>query len=233
MKYSTIIAIVALFVLCGCRTNQDACNEFAPKFVAKREQFKKIAEILKDASPDAQTKVFAFNPKPFFDVVSGSTYADKTNTEIVMYEQLEDPDITGLADKGGLSIGNTDLLHGLMWTGEKSPLNPAVQKEQDVTMSKQLAAALSYPYLIVYKVKDYKEPQVRSDGFTSDGFWKADVFFVDLRTTKIVLSFPSTTVIENIDSNQYGGDISLVLRENARIDMLNTLDVITESRFAF
>ncbi len=233
MKYSTILAILALFILCGCRTNQDACNEFAPKFVAKREQFKKIAEILKDATPDAQAKVSVFNPKPFFDVLSGSTYADKTNTEIIMYEQLVDPDITGLADKGELLIGNTDLLHGLMWTGEKSPLNPAVQKEQDVTMSKQLAAALTYPYLVVYKVKDYQEPQIRSDGFTTDGFWRADVFFVDLRTTKIVLSFPLTIVIANIDSNQYGGDISLVLRENARIELLNTLNVITESRFAF
>src|SRR5437588_12014936 len=83
------VSLAMIWVACGGETNRKLFQRYEPQFNERRQQFKKIAAAL--PAPGSVTGPSSANlsPKPVYDEKNSGS----SNTEIVMYDQLLDPDI--------------------------------------------------------------------------------------------------------------------------------------------
>src|SRR2546423_3487440 len=172
--------LVMLTAQLGCGPKvSDVVSKYAGDFQKKREQFQAIAHAL---PPKAAEKPCAnMNPPIEFNENS-----KRYNTEMIMYEQLLDPDAKPAFD---MTPGG-DLLTAMQWTGPKNPLSPSVLNNRaDEDMEKTMKAALDYRYLIVNRVADLKNPIAVDEKTYTPGRATIDVFVVNLANNEILCSF--------------------------------------------
>src|SRR2546423_587041 len=162
--------LVMLTAQLGCGSKvADVLSKYEGDFKKKREQFQAIAHAL---PPKAAEKPCASMNPPIAFNESTKRY----NTEIIMFEQLLDPDAKPAFDMAPQG----ELLTAMRWTGPKNPLSPSVlnnRAERD--MEKSLQAALDYRYLIVNRVADLKNPNAVDEKTYTPGRATVDVFVVN------------------------------------------------------
>src|SRR5947207_2294169 len=99
---ATWCAALALIACLGCNreTNRQLFERYNGQFAEKREQFKQIAQLIPPPSsvrPPASTSV---SPKPVYNERDNGS----NNTEILMFDQLLDPDIGFVPDHKRLDL---------------------------------------------------------------------------------------------------------------------------------
>src|SRR5262249_50700553 len=184
MKKITGLSTLVLLVCCiGCGpTNRHVLKGYEGPFNEKRQQFKKIAGLL-PATGSAQGSAPAnLSPKPLYNAKS-----DQYNTEILMYDQLQDPDIES-QDHNRLDLllsGN--LLRGIQWTGPKNPMaDEILDRRATADLEQSLKQALGIRYLIVLRPATFVKPVAVNESNYKPGMADIEGFIVDMEGNKIV-----------------------------------------------
>lgn len=177
--------LIALIAQTGCApTVSDVLKNYKSEFKGKRSQFKLIANSLPskgafkgNSSCTGMTPAMIFNEKN-----------KQYNTEIIMFEQLLDPDAVPEMD---LLLSN-DLLLAIQWTGSKSPLSPSVLDDSGTDMEKSLKAALEYRYLVINRVANLSQPDVIDEKNFTQGQVTIETFVIDMANNKPLCSFATS-----------------------------------------
>jgi hypothetical protein len=173
----SLLVILISQLGCGAKVS-DVLGKHQSDFKKKREQLQTIARAL---PPKATEKPCAgMNPPIQFN-----ENTKQYNTEMLMSEQLLDPDTKPQFD---MRL-NGDLLNALQWTGPKNPLSPSVLNNRGDDMEKSLQAALAYRYLVVNRVTDLKNPTAVNEQTYTPGRATIDVFVINLANNETVCSF--------------------------------------------
>lgn len=178
MVYPVFLILLVSQLGCGEKIS-DVLKKYEDDFQKKRDQFRSIANSL---PPKGSPRVpcTSFNPPLQFN--------EKTkqfNAEMIMYEQLLDPDAEPQFDL----VSHGDLLNGMRWTGPKSPLSSSVLSNSGKDMDKSLQEALDYRYLIVNRVSELVEPVAIDEKTFSPGHVNIETFVVDLSSNKPLCNF--------------------------------------------
>lgn len=186
--------LIILFLQFGCGASiSDVLKKYEVPYREKREQLKKIANSLPPkGSFDNNLSCKEINPPIRFD-----EKAKDFNTEMLMFEQLSDPDT---APNWNLLLSG-DLLHSIQWTGPKNPLSESVLGNSGDEMEQTLASALNYRYLVVNRVKEITQPLVKDEKTYTQGQATVETFIVDLTNNKTICGFTtSAKSLENLSN---------------------------------
>jgi hypothetical protein len=172
-------------------------QRYEPQFNERRRQFKKVAGVLPAPGSVKETSPAALSPKPAYD----SKNSESSNTEIVMYDQLLDPDNRS-DDKSTLNLllsGN--LLTCMRWTGPKNPMSASGLDKNNPQMEQTLKQALSERYLVVLRPVNFVAPVATDESTFKPGMADIEGFVVDLPDQKVAGSFRYTA--QSADKVQY------------------------------
>lgn len=177
--------LIALIAQTGCApTVSDVLKNYESEFKGKRNQFKLIANSLQlkgtfkaNSSCTGMTPAMIFNEKN-----------KQYNTEIIMFEQLLDPDAVPEID---LLLSN-DLLLAIKWTGSKSLLSPSVLDDSGTDMENSLKAASEYRYLVINRVAKLVEPEIIDEKNYTQGQVIIETFVADMANNKPLCSFATS-----------------------------------------
>lgn len=224
ISYLLVLAILVCQIGCGPKVSE-VFKKYEGDFKKKREQFQTIAGSLSSkGSQGTGNNCADMNPPIEFN--------EKTrqfNTEMVMFEQLADPDTKpkmDIAPKG-------ELLNGIQWTGPKNPMSPSVLDERAGDMESRLKAALAYRYLVVSRLINLIEPVAMDEKTYTPGKATVETSIVDLNNNQPLCSFVIEAKSASAVNYSYKSDQSKQkqletfahssLWEDARTQMLDML----------
>lgn len=176
-----------LMLLCiGCgrgETNRALFKRYESQFAAKRQQFNSIAQALPAPGSVQGNTVASLSPKPVYGV------KDSANTEIVMYDQLLNPDIKSEGHNRLDLILSGGLLNAMQWTGPNNPTSPSVLDKRSVPdMETSLNKALATRYLVVVRPARFDAPVAVSEDSFKGGSADVEVFVADLQDSHVPAS---------------------------------------------
>lgn len=124
------------------------------------------------------------SPKPVYSAKN----AESNNIEIVMYDQLLDPDIRSDGNNRRLDLllaGN--LLTGMQWTGPKNPMSSSVldKSSRDTDTEQTLKRGLSEQYLVVLRPVSFVAPVATDESTFRPGIADIEGFIVNLPDQKV------------------------------------------------
>jgi hypothetical protein len=184
-KIFYLLLLIVLIAQTGCGpTVSNVLKKYESEFKEKRDQFRSIVNLL---PPNGNIK----NNSICKDIVPAMVFNErnkKYNTEIIMFEQLLDPDTKPEMD---LFLSN-DLLLAIQWTGTKSPLSPSILDDSGAEIEKTLKAALGYRYLVINRVAKLTKPEVKNETNYFRGQVLIETFIVDMVNNKPLCSFTSS-----------------------------------------
>jgi hypothetical protein len=183
MRRTWCVCALALALMClGCgETYRQLFHRYESQFAQKRQQFKQIAQILPAPGSLKEPTAAKLSPPPLYNAKTKSY-----NTEILMYEQLLDPDTRPQFDL----ILSGDLLTCILWTGPKNPLFSPDDKAGDT--EQMLKKALAYRYLVVLRTVSYVPPVAVNETTCKGGVADLEGFVVDMNSNKVEASFRLT-----------------------------------------
>jgi hypothetical protein len=181
---TSLAIFMVLFI--GCKsgeTNRALFKRYEGQFAAKRQQFNAIARTLPAPGSAQASTAASLSPKPVYGV------RESDNTEIVMYDQLVNPDIKSDGNNRLDLILSGKLLTPMQWTGPKNPMSSeALDKKSVPDMEASLNKSLTTRYLVVVRPVQFVAPVATSeDGFQA-GFADLEAFVVDLQNNNIAAS---------------------------------------------
>ncbi|MET0753377.1 MAG: hypothetical protein ABWZ66_08385 [Pyrinomonadaceae bacterium] len=181
-RISYLFALAALIFQIGCGPKvSDVFKKYEGEFKKKREQFQSIAGALPEkGGANAEKNCPNMNPAIEFN--------EKTrqfNTEMVMFEQLSDPDAKPKMD----ILPKSELLNSIQWTGPKNPMSTSVLDDRAGDTEDRLKAALAYRYLVVSRAINLTEPVALDEKTYTPGKAKIETSIVDLTNNQPLCSF--------------------------------------------
>ncbi|MBV9959975.1 MAG: hypothetical protein JO360_16225 [Acidobacteria bacterium] len=200
-KIAGLLLLVMLIAHTGCGPKvSDVFKKYEGDFAKKREQFKAIAGALpSQGNRNAVKQCTEISPPIEFNEKT-RTY----NTEMVMFENLSDPDAKPKMD----IAPNGELLNAIQWTGPKNPMSSTVLDERAGDMESRLKAALDYRYLVVNRVADLRDPVAMDEKTYMPGQVRIETFVVDLKDNTPVCSFTIEAQSASTVSYSYKSDQS-------------------------
>ena len=178
IAYLFLLVILIFQIGCGPKTS-DVLKKYEGDFKKKREQFQSIAKSL-PAQGNLNNNCPAMNP-----TIEFNEKTKQFNTEMVMFEELSDPDA-----KPKMNITtNSELLNGIRWTGPKNPMASSAMDGRAGDLEDRLKAALAYRYLVVGRVTNLTEPVARDEKTYTGGKASVETFIVDLTNNQPLCSF--------------------------------------------
>lgn len=196
------IILIALFALSlgACKpTNQKVIEEYAPQYAQLRTDLAAIASSLNPASDEmAVTQIL--DPRPLY------TYGAKEiqNTDILMLENLFDPD-RDLRQEGQLDLTLSNyLLRLLRWTGPQNPMSStALDNPASDESVHEFEQALQIRYLGVAAVLQYDPPRAVSEEQFTGGLADMMGFLVDMQSRQVLCNFRFTATANQEVSYTY------------------------------
>jgi len=184
-KTAGLCAVALVFTCLGCReTHRQLFKRYEDQFAAKRRQFQKVAQILPPAGSVQGTTAANLSPQPVYDA-KGESY----NTEIVMYDQLLDPDIQSQDHRRLDLLLSGDLLRAIQWTGPKNPMSASALDQGAGDMEQDLKKAVAFRYLVVLRPANFVAPVAVDENTYKPGIADVEGFVVDMDSNKVAGSF--------------------------------------------
>jgi hypothetical protein len=176
------LALVLMYTGCGGETNRAVFKRYESQFAAKRQQFQSIAGSLPAPGSVRESNAASLSPKPVYDTRSSR------NTEIVMYDQLLNPDIKSEGHNRLDLLLAGDLLRAMQWTGPANPMSPSVLDKKADDIEQILKQALAMRYLVVVRPARFVAPVAVDENNYKGGAADVEVFVADLETNKVPAS---------------------------------------------
>jgi hypothetical protein len=184
MLVVVLVCVVSILSACGPGgpTNADVLKKYQAQYATFRSGLNAIAKSLPDYTGD-QGPTTPLSPTPVYKETSDGT----ANTDILMYEQLLDPDAR-LDDKTQLDLLlSSYLLNDLQWTGPKNPMADSILKEAaGASADKNLASGLTTRYLGIVRMGAYDPPVAGDNNQFTGGEALIGGYLVDLTTRQAV-----------------------------------------------
>ena len=178
------IAAAMTLVGCGGETVGHMLQRYAPQFNERRQQFQKIAAALPAPGSVTQASHASLSPKPVYD----EAHESSNNTEIVMYDQLIDPDIKSEGHQRLDLLLHGNLLNAMQWTGPKNPMSGGLDKKNP-QLEDTLKQAVGERYVVVLRPVRYIAPVAIDENTFKGGTADLEGFVADLQDLKVVGSF--------------------------------------------
>lgn len=176
-------SLPVLMVLCGCaggETNRALFKRYEGQFASKRQQFQNIAHALPAPGSVQANTVANLSPKPVYGA------RDSGNTEIVMYDQLLNPDVRSEGHNRFDLVLSGGLLNTMKWTGPNNPMSPSVlDKKSAPDTEPSLGKALATRYLVVVRPAGFDAPVAVSENSFKGGSAGVEVFVADLQDSHV------------------------------------------------
>jgi len=190
MRLACAVSLAMLWSGCGGgETTRQVLQRYGPQFNERRQQFKNIAGSLpapggvQDASP------VNLSPRPVYD----EKHHSSNNTEIVMYDQLIDPDIRSEGHNRLDLILSGNLLTAMQWTGPKNPMSSeGLDRRSNPDLEQELKQALGEQYLVVLRPVKFVAPVATDENTFTPGTADIEGYIVNLPDQKVVGSFRYT-----------------------------------------
>lgn len=227
-----LMLLSLLLAGCGGETNQEVIARFRPQYDEMWLVMQGIAREISDHGGD-QKEAESLSPQPKYV----ERDPEASNTEIVMYQQLLNPDVD-LRDENQLDlILSNRLIRNLQWTGDNGPFRDSnLEKEASDSLADELEQSLKIEYLAVADVVEY-EPAVALDAERfRGGIVEIDGYLVKVENREIVCSFKVSArpeeqlfyqVREGEDASQELAEAaSSNLWKNARDEFVNALNEV-------
>jgi hypothetical protein len=180
---SFLLAVVC--TACSGESNRKVIQRYEPQFTAKRQQFQKIAVMLPPAGSVKEASPANLSPKPVYDAKNSAS----NNTEIVMFDQLLDPDAESVGHQRLDLLLSRDLLIALKWTGPKNPMSADGIDKHNPNLEQTLKQALAAIYLVVIRPVNFVAPVATDEATFKGGMADLEGFVVDLTGQKVAGSF--------------------------------------------
>jgi hypothetical protein len=168
------LAILSLALVAACGdSNEKTFRRLRPRYDAVRARLRTVAAAVPPARSiaDAVKPPTPLEPLPVVDRRAG-----RANTELVLVEQLTDPDAAGPLDLGI----SGDLLRGLRLTGDKPPMPPEQRKQKDLRLAHDLEAALDTRWIVAVRVVEHDPPVALDDRAFRGGRAHVEAMLFDL-----------------------------------------------------
>jgi hypothetical protein len=194
-RLALLLALALTLAGCG-KTTGDVIDEQRPAMNALRTRLSDIALALPDQAA-RQSAPADLSPPPRYGT-------DDANTDIMMYDQMFDPE-DRMLDPTDLDLMMSNIiLRPLLWTGPENPLASMDKSAGDFDQQFIRAAGLSY--VGVARVRSY-EPVVAIDTENYiGGSAEIDGFLVSLSTNEILCSFSVSAAPDESVSYTYKED---------------------------
>ena len=174
------LILTLMYTGCAGETNRALFKRYESQFAARRQQFQSIAGMLPAPGSVRESSAASLSPKPVFDAKSNSR-----NTEIVMYDQLLNPDIKSEGHNRLDLLLSGDLLTAMQWTGPSNPMSSSVLDKSAGDMEQTLKQALATRYLVVLRPARFVAPVAVDENNFKGGSADVEVFVADLETNKV------------------------------------------------
>jgi len=191
-RSSAVIVGLIVFAVClaSCgETARKVLQRYTPQLNEKRQEFQKISGLLPAPGSVKENSQATLSPKP----VLNAKDTDSNNTEVVMADQLLDPDIKR-KDNSNLDVflsGN--LLLGIQWVGPKSSLDAGdLDRRSNPNTENMIKQGLAERYIVVLRPARYVPPVATNETTYKAGVADIEGFVVDLSGPKVVGSFRYT-----------------------------------------
>jgi hypothetical protein len=222
-----VVVIASLVMSVGCgETNQQVIARYKPQLAPLRTKLSSLtAKLPPVGSVQQMTRPGAVSPPVAF-----ASANQPGNTEILMYDQLVDPDVElETANKLDLHLSR-HLLEALRWTGDKNPMASSALNNRD-TISASMAAALATKYVVIVRVVEHERPRKVDESTYTGGQAHLEVFLTDLESEQVLGSFavraqaPESVTGQEVTTAAHGG-----LWQAAREEVGKGLEQLTGSR---
>jgi hypothetical protein len=183
------LSVMIVFVLAACggggETNQDVVNRFKPQYDTLRVQLQQVVQKMPQQVGE-QPVTQPLTPRPAYT----KDAKEPQNTDVLMYENLLDPDAKLNSDTQlDLTLTN-HLLRALQWTGANNPISDSAMKSTATAgVLSDLEQGLQLKYLAVAKVTAYQPVTAVDKDTFHGGAAKIDGYLIDLGSQAIVCSF--------------------------------------------
>jgi len=237
MRMVTWIGIAGALTGCG-PTHEEVLSEYRDRFDGIRAAFAEIAKALPPAgSAKEGARVEGLDPKPVYDDLR-----EVYNTEVVMEDQLADPDGKFRDPLAFDLILSRGLLRGIQWTGPRSPMSDSTRGARASTdFRKELDDALGLRYLLVNRILEHVPPVGVDENNFRGGRIRLEAFLVDLKTKQVLVGFPySATTSDRVQYTYRGQEnkkealrswAASSLYENARKALMKAFPQATGGTF--
>jgi hypothetical protein len=181
----SLLSLVLILSACGPSgpTNADVIKKFQAPYASLRTDLAAAAKSLPDYNGD-QGPASPLNPAPVYKEKADGT----ANTDILMVEQLLDPDAR-LDDKTQLDLLlSSYLLLDLQWTGPQNPMADSIQKQvaSDPTGKGYQADLDNTRYIGVVRMAAYDPPVAGDNNQFTGGEALFAGYLLDLKTKQAV-----------------------------------------------
>ncbi len=177
-RLTKLALVLCLGLSAGCgETNREAILRLAPRYESKRQQLWRLAASLPEIGSVKQPWFSgAMVPPLEFDEPRG-----RANTEILMVEQLRDPDVELDDVQQFDALLSSRLLACLRWTGPRNPIDPSLLDRRG-SLGAVCEAAFAHPYLVVLRTTEFTLPEVLS----------LEGLVIDMRVERLIATFAVT-----------------------------------------
>jgi hypothetical protein len=193
------ILIIALFLLTACgETNQAVVNKYKPQLTQIRRDLQEVAQNI-EATGGEKTAT-GLSPQPKY-VERGK---EGLNTDILMYEQVLDPEVDLKANKQLDLLLSNSLVRALQWSGDKNGMKESALKNSATDLTTQtFEQSLQVKYLGVARITSYKPVTPVDEKTFGGGQADLDGFLVDLKSKEVVCAFSVSSQVQKQVPYQY------------------------------
>lgn len=185
--------------LTGCgTTRKDVIDQQRPAMNDLRGQLGAIALALPERA-DGSSPPADLNPPPRYGTADA-------NTDIMMYDQLIEPEDRMLDETDFDLMLSNILLTPLLWTGPDNPMADSSQGEAAGEFEQNFTRAIALSYVGVARVRSYQPAVAIDDETYTDGRAEIDGFLVSLSTNEILCSFSVSAEPDDSVSYTYKPD---------------------------
>jgi hypothetical protein len=196
------LLIITLFVLTACgETNQDVVNKYKPQLTQIRRDLTEVAQKIEAAG--GEKTAAGLSPQPKY-IERGK---EGLNADILMYEQLLDPEVDLKANKQLDLLLSNSLVRALQWTGDKSAMKESALKSSATDLTTQtFEQSLQVKYLGVARITKYEPVVAVNEKTFGGGLADIDGFLVDLTSKEVVCAFSVSSQVQKEVPYQYKED---------------------------
>lgn len=176
-----LAGLCIVLLACSAEKHETVVEEYTADYAALRSELAELAMLIPDTITPTETP-------PDLDPLPRYKKGDlRSNTAVVMYEQLADPDINLQNGQRLDFYGSNNLIRNLQWTGPRDPRTDDLKSQKATS---RLAREMEYPldvrYLAVARTFQHERARATAKDQFKAGAVAMGLFLIDRQSKSLV-----------------------------------------------